>query len=460
VLNHNYSIFNIKNIIPIGMTLIFFQCIFIISQNPIILAYGSVIALCGIYAYINKITNPFFLALLSSQFCQIYFFIILNNHAIKLDSELQYPNYLDATVLMLNLLMMALIAIIISSKPYSREIKIKYYKIKTIYLIIFYFICKILYIILKNKIEISVYYNFINNIILISLILYIIRDIKNKYLYQLLFILLIELSTGFFEYSSYFKNCIFIYIVVLVATYRIRTGNIVAVSMVLILLGTFWEANKVEYRNFQQEKSADTSITQVVNRSYFESYGFLLARVSTFGLDEFNYGFYKILNRISYVEPMANVMQIAPMVIGPQDGLIERIYHHISHPRIFYPNKVRLDDSYESNLFTEYAYAGADKGVSASVGYLTQLYIYFDSYWLYIACFLIWYLFCQVFNFVIFFGKNSLLAYALAINIFYSNFLLLESSLVKIIGGVISYTIASLAILLAFRFFSCKTKNY
>jgi hypothetical protein len=228
----------------------------------------------------------------------------------------------------------------------------------------------------------------------------------------------------------------------------------------LILLGAFWEANKVDYRNFQQDISLGGVISQSMNRSFFESYGFIKSRALAFGVEEFNFGVAKIITRIAYVEPFANVMQIIPSVMGHQDGLSVRIFNHIFHPRILFSSKKRLDDSAESNLFTEYAYGGYENGVSASIGYLAQLYIYFDSYFVYPACFLIWFLFSQIFNFIIFFGKNSFLGYALAINVFYSNFLLLETSIVKIIGGVTSYTIASLAILLVFRYFACKIKNY
>jgi hypothetical protein len=428
------------------------------SENVAIFYYAVILWFLILITYIKKLANPLFIALLSYQFLQIFSFIVINHKDIKLDTYLQYENYIESTLILLNLIFVSLIAITYFGKNFTYSIKCLSSR-NILYIVILYFTIKFLYIIFKYLSYNFTFFIILNNIIIIILFLSLTKlndnSFKSKWPIPLIFI--IEIISGFYEYSSHFKNCILIYSIILICEYKLKIKSTITIVLLVLLLGSFWEVNKADYRNFQNNYQTN-HISQKVNQNVFDSYSFLISRAANFGADEFVSGFGSLFSRISYVEPMANAKQIAGEVLGLQDGLIERILYHISHPRLFYPDKKDLDDSIESNLFIEYFYAGNEQGVSASLGYLTQIYINFPSPFLYLTCFFIWLLFCQIFMLIIKFGESSLLAYALAINIFYSNFLLMETSIVKIIGGVFSYTILSLAVIFTVKLLPCKLK--
>lgn len=191
-------------------------------------------------------------------------------------------------------------------------------------------------------------------------------------------ILLVETVLGFTGFFAGFKS---VYIVAVLsalssgssplALLRSRT---IAVALVFIILASYWQAVKTEYRSYvnlgQRSQSVSIPIFERLafhGRSIFEVNPESLVTGLTSGFD-----------RLGYITFFAGSIQQVPDSIPHQNGrLWQEALEFASQPRIFFPDKPIADDSFRTNTFSGYRVSGAAEGTSISIGYVGESYIDF-----------------------------------------------------------------------------------
>jgi hypothetical protein len=148
------------------------------------------------------------------------------------------------------------------------------------------------------------------------------------------------------------------------------------VVVIAIAFGVIWTAIKSDYRAFLSGGQR----AQVVTVSYPERMERLAGLV--FDLDEAAVldGFDRLLQRLEYVEYFSQVTVVVPDAIPHTRG--ERWLDAIMRPlmpRLLFPNKASIDESYLTNRFTGLAVAGMEEGTQISIGYMGETYIDFGA---------------------------------------------------------------------------------
>ena len=122
---------------------------------------------------------------------------------------------------------------------------------------------------------------------------------------------------------------------------------------------------------------------------------------------------------------------------------------HVFMPRILFPNKPILNDSERTRLFTGLGVAGAKQGTSISIGYIGESYIDFGKWLMAVPIFLLGWLYGWIYSFFVSRDSSHLVGFAIATAILLFSAILIESSNIKIVGGIGTSLIA-FALLQAF----------
>ena len=107
--------------------------------------------------------------------------------------------------------------------------------------------------------------------------------------------------------------------------------------------------------------------------------------------ENFNKGLEALANRISYTEYFAMAVQQVPDVLPYENGaLLQAGLEHVLKPRLFFPDKQSIDDSYITSKYTGRQFSGADQGVSFSLGLVAERYIDYGPFLMFIPLFSVW----------------------------------------------------------------------
>lgn len=274
-----------------------------------------------------------------------------------------------------------------------------------------------------------------------------VRDKRFRFLAIL--VVALEFIQGFGGYFSGFKEVLFICLVVYYShpgyTVKLLKPLSVVLMTAIILSGLAWQSIKPEYRWFLNRGTGQ----QVLLRTPEERVGFLLDKAAGITLDDLAEEVETTISRLGYLEYFGRVITLVPDRIPHQDGrLWLEVVEHIFKPRIFFPDKKAIDDSKRTNEFTRLRVAGADKGASIGLGYVTETYIDFGPVYMFIPIFLLglfwgrcYRLFCQV-------SPVSLLGLGVATTFIMQFATLVETSNLKIVGGGLASILILVPVLL------------
>jgi hypothetical protein len=188
-------------------------------------------------------------------------------------------------------------------------------------------------------------------------------------------VFVLEVLSGFGGLFSDFKGA-FIFLAISAFMVRIRWTGTMAVatavlSVVMIVLATWWTAVKTEYREF----ATAASDSQVVKVDLASRIGFLASK-ATAGID-WSTASYALLLRLSYVDIFGSVIGV--QAVSPENryfGQWQDAFDHVAKPRFLFPDKAALSDT---DVFIRLARGNASEAISAatsiSVGYVAENFV-------------------------------------------------------------------------------------
>ena len=263
--------------------------------------------------------------------------------------------------------------------------------------------------------------------------------------------LLLEVGIGFLGYFASFKEVFFL-LAIAIFSVRRRLAWAVRAWMglsVMLLLATmvFWQAIKIDYRNFVNKGQGDQAV-RVSVEDRIEKLGQLLASVDGVAIER---GLETLVDRVGYTELFAATLEWVPANEPHAGGeLLKATILHPLMPRLLFPNKEAINDSERSRRFTGRTLSGSEEGTSIGVGYMAECYVDFGAALMFVPILLLGYLFGCIYR--AFSGNPASMVWgsALAIGVFFTTMRGVEISGVKLIGGILT---AGLVMFALNRFF-------
>lgn len=261
---------------------------------------------------------------------------------------------------------------------------------------------------------------------------------KQWKLLALISVLEIILSlTGFFSnFKDYFLIIFVGIIVVFGKDLKFKQVlPLVALAAGCIYMLIIWQYVKPAYRSFLTGGEQ----TQRTVRSREESLNKLAELVDGVDRTAINAGFKITVDRLSYIDFFSASIDYVPRVVPHTNGeLWSDAIGRVLKPRLFFPNKTSIDDSQATIKYSGVQVAGADKGTSISLGYMTENYIDFRIPGMFVALFAYGLLIGLIYRYVMISSPDVLIGTAMFIPMFFILYSF-ESALNKIIGASIMY---------------------
>jgi hypothetical protein len=252
-------------------------------------------------------------------------------------------------------------------------------------------------------------------------------------------VLVCELLLGFTGYFSAFKTILFLAMILISATgvglRRFLRLRFVAVVLLGVLLMSFWQVVKPDYRSFVSEGQR----AQVVLVPVSSRFSFLLDRASSITFADLTEGFETGLDRLGYLEFFSGALDYVPVRVPFQNGrLWFEALKHIAMPRLFFPEKEAIDDSARTREFTGWLVATAAEGASISLGYAAESYVDFGQVGMFVPIFLLGWMWGWVYQWLAKRTRHSLLGIAFSTNLILGSAMYFEASNIKLVGGTLS----------------------
>jgi hypothetical protein len=254
----------------------------------------------------------------------------------------------------------------------------------------------------------------------------------------------LEFLSGLLSYFSGFKSAFFVLIVVLLASRRRwRTSRRVLASVTaffLILTSIVWSAVKSDYREFLNQGTESQTVLVPMTKRFNK----LIDLVCDLGNDGMVSGFDALVMRVGYVTYFADTIENVPANVPYEDGrLWFGAVRHVLIPRLFNPSKPVIDDSERVRQYAGVQVAGAEQGTSISLGYITESYIDFGAYGMFIPIFCLGLLYGFLYRNFVRRCRSKILGFAGATSVLIFSASLLETSNIKLLGGVLTWAIVA-----------------
>jgi hypothetical protein len=258
---------------------------------------------------------------------------------------------------------------------------------------------------------------------------------KNKNL--MLLAVGIELVIGFTGYFSTFKNVLFLLMIVVVGTSmdrpKLLKGQLVVLAVVTLLLVTYWQAVKVDYRNYLNGGTGQ----QVVVVSFDKRVQYLLGSVTRVTPHSMVEGVEEGVRRLGYTTYFGYCIRNVPRSVPHQNGkLWIGAVKHVFMPRVFFPNKEELNESARTNRYTGLRVAGQRQGTAISIGYIGESYVDFGRWLMFLPIFLLGYFYGWIYKYFMLKDPDHLIGMGIATAILLFSAILIETSNIKLVGGV------------------------
>jgi hypothetical protein len=255
----------------------------------------------------------------------------------------------------------------------------------------------------------------------------------------LLAVVLVEVILGFSGYFSGFKNILFLLLVVIagvgMSRHRLPLVTLSIGVLVTLLPVAVWQAVKHDYRSFLNNGTNQ----QVITVDWADRMQFLSSRILSVTSEELREGISKGVDRVGYITFFAHSIQYIPDHMPHQHGkLWIGAVEHVLMPRFLFPSKPALNESERTRTYTGLYVAGEEQGTSISIGYIGESYIDFGPVGMFVPIFLLGYFYGWVYKSLIFRSRYKLLGFSIATSLLLFSMMLIETSNIKLFGGVLS----------------------
>ena len=253
----------------------------------------------------------------------------------------------------------------------------------------------------------------------------------------------IELVIGFSGYSSSFKNVLFLLLIVTAGTASDRRempkAQLFFVGSLTLLFACYWQCIKVDYREFLNQGTG----RQVVLVSFKDRVTFLASSVTSVTPQKMVDGVEHGIDRLGYITYFAYTLRNVPTNVRHQNGgLWLGAIKHVFMPRVLFPDKEELNESARTNKYTGLRVAGQRQGTSISIGYVGESYIDFGIWFMFFPILGLGYFYGWVYRYFASRDPDKLLGFGVATSILLFSAILVETSNIKLVGGVTTSVIA------------------
>jgi hypothetical protein len=257
----------------------------------------------------------------------------------------------------------------------------------------------------------------------------------------------LEFLMGLTGIYAEFKSVFFVLVVAAMSSPLALRGRRLAATVtcfaILFILGVVWSAVKMDYRAFLAEETSGSEETVPIERKFDK----LADLVQSITWDNFADGMDALILRVSYVNFFALTIENVPARIPYENGeLWKGSVMHVLTPRFLFPDKPALDDSERTRLYTGVNVAGVEQGTSIGIGYVGESYIDFGPIWMFMPILFLGLLYGAINRFFITRTRYKLLGSALAVSVLVFNAFAIETSNVKLVGGVVSGALVSIVL--------------
>jgi hypothetical protein len=257
-----------------------------------------------------------------------------------------------------------------------------------------------------------------------------------------------ELAAGVGGYFSDFKTVFFVTILAALASgLRLSAraaAGLVAGFVALAALSVVWTAVKGDYREFVSGGLR----AQVVTVDYGTRLAKLYELVDELDRPALEDAAERLIQRVSYVEFFGVVIDQVPATVPHAGGeILKDAIARPLMPRLFFPNKSVINDSERTNYFTGLSVTSADQGTSISLGWLAEAYIDFGPLGMFLEVLGIGFTYGLIYRLLsVDRSGGPLLGGAMALAVLLGA-APLESSITKVIGGVIVSLLVAMIVL-------------
>jgi hypothetical protein len=261
----------------------------------------------------------------------------------------------------------------------------------------------------------------------------------------------LEFASGAFGIFADFKSVFFVLVVAAMSSPLALRGRRLAATVtcfaVLFVLGVVWSAVKMDYRDFLANAETANEESIPIERKFTK----LADLVENVTWDNFTDGIDALIMRVSYVNLFALTIENVPLRVPYENGeLWKESVTRVLTPRFLFPDKAATDDSERTRLYTGLNVAGAEAGTSIGIGYVGESYIDFGPAGMFVPIFFLGLLYGVINRFFITRTRYKLLGSAFALSILIFNAYEIETSNIKLVGGVISAALVAIVIYKAF----------
>jgi hypothetical protein len=218
----------------------------------------------------------------------------------------------------------------------------------------------------------------------------------------------------------------------------------VVTGVLILLLGSYWQAVKVQYRSFLNQGTGGQSVLVTPE----ERYNYLAARTRGVEASDLQSGFDSLLDRIGYIDYFARVIGYVPAILPHQNGrLWGEAISHVLAPRVLFPDKADVSDTLRTAEFTGDPTLAFVTGTSVSIGYVGESYIDFGPVLMFLPILAVGWFWGSGYRWLATREAPTLLRVSTAIVFVMGGATLFEMSNVNLIGGGLTNLIVSTAIL-------------
>jgi len=259
-----------------------------------------------------------------------------------------------------------------------------------------------------------------------------------------------EFVAGFFGVFANFKSVFFVLVVAATASPLALRGRRLAATVmcfgIIFISGVVWTAIKMDYREFLANAETANEEAIPIERKFEK----LTDLVSSVTWENFTDGMDALIMRVSYVNYFALAIENVPNRVPYENGeLWKGSIMHVLTPRFLFPDKPALDDSERTRLYTGVQVAGVEQGTSIGIGYVGESYIDYGPVGMFAPIFLLGVFYGLINRFFLTRTQYKLLGAALAVSVLIFSAYEIETSNVKLVGGVASVGLVSLVIYVA-----------
>ncbi len=255
---------------------------------------------------------------------------------------------------------------------------------------------------------------------------------------------LFELALGVGGYFSSFRTVFLVtFLAAVTAGTRLTAGRVLSAGLVASLAfgaAVVWTAIKPEYRQI----ASGGVQAQVVTIGYAEQIEAIVDLVGKLDEEKLSDATQDLFERLTYVKFFGATLAYVPERVPHENGalLLDAITRPFM-PRMFFPEKTEIDDSLRTRYYTGIRVSGAETGTSISLGWVAELYIDFGAWWMMAAAAGVGAFYGLIYRILTGWRRaQGLLGMGTSVAILLST-TFLESSITKVIGGLIASLLAA-----------------